>query len=167
MDDVDLLPREVLAEVVLATETKGVNPIMAKALSDAIFDGLERRGYLIAEAADVVDPPDEHLRTLKYIRGKVKDNLENIDSARDMASLTKRLSDISKEIVAVEERVRADAKSTGSRSNSTRTRSKTNGAAGGTSRPATTGSLNILAHRACQEGRHSRGNSRDRLGARG
>ena len=130
-DDVELLPREVLTEVVVATKTKGLTAAVSKALSDAIFDGLERRGYVIAEAEDVVDPPDEHLRTLKYIRKCVRDTIDNSESARDISSLTKRLGDISKEIMGVEERNRADAKSSGAGSNSTNTtaRKKTNGAA--------------------------------------
>ena len=144
-DDVDLLPREVLTEVVVATKTKGLTVAVSKALSDAIFDGLERRGYVIAEAEDVVDPPDEHLRTLKYIRKSVKEILDNSDSARDISSLTKRLGDVAKEIVAVEERVRVDAKSKGTRSSTGTgtTRRKTNGAAAHPAGASKSGQINI------------------------
>lgn len=123
---VELIPRQHLAQVILAAKARGMsNPDTCASLADAIIAGLERRGYVIASEEDIVDPPDEHLRTLKYMRKTVRDTIESIDSARDISSLTKRLGDISKEIIAVEERIRVDAKS----ATKARTRTKTNGAA--------------------------------------
>lgn len=104
-----------------------------RGLADAIVDGLDRRGLVIAELADVIDPPDEHLRMLKLIRGKIRAAVDDEEKtpARDLASLTRRLQDVSREISGIEERLRADSKSKkGTRTNGTTTRPKASAKSG-------------------------------------
>lgn len=117
--------RAELAEVIVKCKTKLIDQGHERALADAIVDGLDRKGIVLAELADVFDPPDEHLRTMKNIRRIIADALNAEPSGRDMASLSRQLQQISKEVVAVEERRRADNKS----EQGTRKKKDTNGAA--------------------------------------
>jgi hypothetical protein len=107
MDD----PRTVLTNVIKACKVKFLDLPEGhdRALADAIADGLERRGLVIAEMSDVIEPPDEHLRTLKNIRRIVNDAVVNGETpARDLASLTRRLQDVSREVTTIEERHRGE-----------------------------------------------------------
>lgn len=111
MTTTEKLPRQHLVEVLLATKTKGIDEPMSAALADAIIAGLDRRGLVIASHTDVIDPPDEHLTVLKQIRKTIQDALDEGVAARDLASLTRRQQDVSREVSALEERNRADNKS--------------------------------------------------------
>lgn len=130
----EALPREVLAQILLATKTKNIDTAMSVALANAIVDGLERRGLVIAELGDVIEPPDEHLRTLKDMRRVIRDAINNEPSGRDLASLSRRLQDVSKEITVLEERHRTEKTERG----------KNNGnATGSATRASDDGSLDL------------------------
>lgn len=132
--------RAELTDVIVKCKTKVVDEGHERALADAIVDGLDRKGIVLAELADVFDPPDEHLRTMKNIRRIITEALNSDPSGRDMASLSRQLQQISKEVVAVEERRRADNKS----DKGTRTKKgTTNGAVTHTKGTAKSGPLNL------------------------
>jgi hypothetical protein len=126
MDD----PRTELANVINACKAKFLDLPEGhdRALADAIVDGLDRRGLVIAEMGDVIEPPDEHLRTLKSIRKIVREAIENDPSGRDLASLSRRLQDVSKEVTVLEERHRTEKAERGKSTNGSST-SRTTGAA--------------------------------------
>ncbi len=124
----DLMPRQILVEILLATQTKGINTVMSEALADAIVNALDRRGMVIAEMGDVIEPPDEHLRTMKDIRKAVRDAINNEPSGRDLAALSRRLQDVSKEVTILEERHRTEKSERGKSTNGS-SASNTTGAA--------------------------------------
>lgn len=127
--------RAELTDVIVKCKTKLVDQGHERALADAIVDALDRRGIVLAELADVFDPPDEHLRLLKKLRRIVTEKLDGDPSARDLSSLSRQLQQVSAAVVACEERQRADNKSKkGTRTNGSATHSK------GTAKP---GSLDI------------------------
>lgn len=117
-------PRETLAEVIRKTKTGALNTVEGcSALADAIISGLERRDLLIAEAADVMDPPDEHMRLLKRMRTRIMRDVDDDEtSSRDLAALTNRMQTLSKEIFSLEERQRAENKSSGGKRNGSTSR---------------------------------------------
>lgn len=117
MTTTELLPREALAQVLHATQTKGIDMTMSVALANAAVDGLERLGLIIADVGDVIEPPDEHLRTLKTIRKTIRSAIESDPSDRDLASLSRRLQDVSKEVTVLEERHRTENKERGTSNN--------------------------------------------------
>lgn len=126
--------REMVADIIIQAETK-LPEGHPEALANSIVDGLRRRGFGIVDEDGIYDAPDELLTTLKAIRKRVKDAVQNEETAaRDLASLSRRLQDVSQEIASLEERKRADAKSSG-KSN--------NGRNGSAPRPSTDGSINI------------------------
>lgn len=127
MDD----PRAELANVINACKSKFLDLPEGhdRALADAIVDGLDRRGMVIADMGDVIEPPDEHLRTLKSIRKVVREAVENSSSGRDLASLSRRLQDVSKEITILEERHRTEKSERGKHANGSSSTSHTAGAA--------------------------------------
>lgn len=129
-----IMPREVLTDIIFHASTKLAGAGEEEALADAIVDALDRRGMVIAEVGDVIDPPDEHMRLLKRMRTRILQDIENSEtSSRDLAALTNRMQSLSKEINSIEERQRADNKS----------KENTHGGTGTTQRPETSGPLKL------------------------
>lgn len=103
--------RETLAEVIFHTKSANLDKTQSAALADAITAGLARRGWVVAEVYDVIEPPDEHLRTLKSMRRVIAEAVNSGETAaRDLASLTRRLQDVSREVTTIEERHRGEKK---------------------------------------------------------
>ena len=112
------LARDTLIDVILNTKTADVDKVTAIALAAAIVTGLDRRGMVVAEVSDVIEPPDEHLQMLKKLRNRIMRDIESEDTApRDLAALTNRMQALSKEIGGIEDRVRAENKVRGAKSN--------------------------------------------------
>jgi hypothetical protein len=96
-----------IIEVVEKTKPK-MNQATVTTLVDAMLDGLRRRGIAVVDEGDMISEPDEHLKTLKHIRRTLRDAVDDTDSKRDLASLTRRLQDVSREVTIIEERHRAE-----------------------------------------------------------
>jgi len=130
------LARETLADIIFGTRTRNMDLATSAALASAIITGLDRRGKVIADVSDVIEPPDEHLQMLKKLRNRIMRDIESEDTApRDLAALTNRMQALSKEIGGIEDRVRAENKVRGAKSNG---KSDTR-----TTAAATSGSLDI------------------------
>lgn len=83
-------------------------------LADLFITELRKRGIILADANDVVDPPDEHLRMMKEMRKLINDAMRDKDcAARDLASLSRRAIEIQRDITTMEERIRQEAKQRG------------------------------------------------------
>lgn len=126
-----------LIDVIAKTKPKGFTRAMIEALVDATMAGARKRGIAIVSEDDVLGYPDEHLKTLKNIRRILLDAIEDTESKRDLSSLTKRLSDVSKEVVTIEERHRAEKAERGGSKNGSSTKS------GGATASAQSGPLSI------------------------
>jgi hypothetical protein len=85
-----------------------------------VIDGMAKLGFVIADQ-DEVFTPGEHLLLLKRMRRRIAEEVENPETpARDLASLSRRLQDVSREITSIEEKLSAEKRTSGS--------SNTNGA---------------------------------------
>lgn len=101
---------ELLSDIIVRTRTKGVSAELAKGLAGAIALGLDKRGYVIAESGDVIEPPDEALRVLKEMRSAIREAIDSGVHARDLASLSRRLTEVVRDISTIEERHRVTKK---------------------------------------------------------
>lgn len=122
--------REQLIEITWKIKPKGLTKADIAALIDAMMDGTRKRGIAIVDEGDVIGAADEHLQTLKSIRRVLREAVEDTDSKRDLAALTRRLQDISREVTTIEERHRGE-------------KGKTANASNGRSTASTSGPLNI------------------------
>lgn len=118
--------RESLTDVIVKCKAK-IAPGTERALADAIVDGLGRKGiYLVGEGVDGAAESGSHLVLLKSMRRRIAEAVADPDCpARDLASLTRRLQDVSREITSIEEKLSAEQRASGS------------GNSNGTGRPGT------------------------------
>lgn len=133
-----MTPDEIKAHAIEVVEKS--KPKLTKAaiavLVDTMIEGLRRRGIAVVDEGDVIGQPDEHLQTLKDIRRVLRDAVNDTESKRDLASLTRRLQDVSREVITIEERHRAEKAQRG--------RTNTNGSTSNSAAASSsTGSLDI------------------------
>lgn len=91
-------------------------------LAGTLLAELGKRGIAIVDQDEVIDPPDEHLSTMKRMKRRINEAINDPDcAARDLASLSRRLIEIQRDITTMEERIRQENKQRGrtSRSNET------------------------------------------------
>lgn len=117
--------REQLIEITWKIKPKGFTKEATEVLIDAVMDGARRRGIAIVSEDDVIGNADEHLQTLKSIRRVLREAVEDVESKRDLAALTRRLQDISREVTTIEERHRGEKVKAGNASNGRSTASTT------------------------------------------
>ena len=124
-----------LTEVIVKAKTK-LDKAEAAALASAIVEGLRRRAVAIVDEDEILDRPDEHLQTLKSMRRIIRDALNSGETpARDLASLSRRLQDVSREVTTIEERHRDEKAERGGRAK--------NGSKAGAATGSGSGSLDI------------------------
>jgi len=95
---------------------------------EGIIKGLARYGFTIADIDNVFSDPNEHLRLLKSMRRRLAEVVDNPDTPpRDLASNSRRLQDVSREVTSIEEKLSAEKRTSG--------KSNTNGARAATRKP--------------------------------
>lgn len=107
-----------IIDVIVRAKTK-LTKAEVTSMVDAMLTGLRKRAIAIVDEDDVISPPDEHLQTLKHIRRTLREAVDDTESKRDLASLTRRLQDISREVTTIEERHRAERAERGGRNGAT------------------------------------------------
>lgn len=121
-----MTPEEIekhLAEIIVKAKTK-LPAAEARALAPVIVDALRLRGIAVADEGDMIGAADDHLKVLKTIRRRCQEMVDDDDcSGRDMAALTRRLQDVSKEVATIEQRYRGEAKARGTGNNGANTSS--------------------------------------------
>lgn len=79
---------------------------LAIKLSNEVFTALDNGGWLTTD--------DDHLALLRSMRRRIAEAVNNPDCpARDLASLSRRLQDVSREVTTLEEKERQEGKKKG------------------------------------------------------
>lgn len=108
----------------IITKTKTIDATKIPGLVDAMYEGCGKLGIAIVDEDMAYDEPDAHLTLLKEIRRTIRDAIAGDVAARDLASLTRRLQDISKEVASIEEKMTADKRRGKSSGSTNRTKGK-------------------------------------------
>ena len=81
---------------------------------DKLLLELTKRGISIVPTEDVIDPPDEHLRSMKKMRKRLDEAIEDEGCApRDLASLSRRYIEVQRDISTMEEQIRQENQRSG------------------------------------------------------
>lgn len=125
-------PRDILNDIITKTKTVNMTPPTVTALVDAIMLGLSKAGAeIVGDGVDGAAASGNHLLLLKRMRDRISEACADADTPpRDLAALTRRLQDISREIDGIEERLKNERKSdssNGKSSASTSSASKSSG----------------------------------------